>query len=176
MKAYRVEDPGDDECRVVVVHAETRSAAKSLGLAELSEFGCPEWIDLRVTREPGFDGIYGDELIRAQLAAGWYMECGDCREHVRSEVEDEAYDEGHLSAPYILRDGVVYCSTKCCLKQLRRERQRSIDKREAIERATLAFPGVPVLDAYKNQYGVVATLQRPENQWPTIEHIPPEEP
>ncbi len=161
---------------MVVVHAATRGEAKKLGLSELAEHGYPEWIDLRVTREPEFDGIYGDDLIRAQLAAGWFMECGSCREHVRSEEGPGVYDEGHLSAPYVLRDGVVYCSARCCLTQLRWERRRLMDRWEALERATRAFPGIPVLDAYKNEYGVVATLQRPENQWATIEHIPPEAP
>jgi hypothetical protein len=84
-KAWCVEDPSSDEGEMVIVHAPTRGTAKKVGLAELSEYGYPEWTDLRVTRAPSFDGIYGDALTRAQLAAGWYHGCYTCREHVRSE-------------------------------------------------------------------------------------------
>ncbi len=176
-KAWCVEDPWDDECRKVIVHGSTRGVAKQIGLAELSEFSYPEWISVRVTRAPSFDGIYGDELTRAQLAAGWYHGCYTCREHVRSEEGlEESYDEGHRSAPYVLRDGYVYCSSKCCLKELRRQRQALMDRWEAIEKATLLWPGVPIIDAYKNSHGYVATLQRPENDYPTNEWAPLEAP
>jgi len=176
-KAWLVEDPFDDENRMVVVHGATRGVAKKIGLAELSEFGYPEWTDLRVTRAPSFDGIYGDALTRAQLAAGWYHGCYTCREHVRSEVvPGEVYDEGHLSAPYVLRDETVYCSVKCCIEELQRQRRVLIEKWEAIEKATQVWPDVPVIDCYKNSHGYVAQLQRPENDYPTTEWAPLETP
>ncbi len=176
-KAWLVEDPSSDEGEMVVVHAQTRGVAKKIGLAELNEHGYTEWTSLRVTRAPEFDGIYGDEMTRAQLAAGWYHGCYTCREHVRSEVvPGEVYDEGHLSAPYVLRHGDVYCSAKCCIKELERKRKELMDKWEAIEKATELWPDIPILDAYKNSHGYVAQLQRPENDYPTTEWAPLETP
>lgn len=176
-KAWCVADPSSDEREMVIVHAATRGTAKKIGLAELSEYGYPEWIDLRVTRSPRFDGIYGEDLTRAQLAAGWYHGCYTCREQVRSEeVPREVYDEGHLSAPYVLRDGMVYCSVKCCIKELQRQRRVLMDKWEAIEKATRIWPDIPVLDCYKNAHGYVATLKREENEYPTNEWAPLESP
>ena len=163
VRAWKVGDPFDDEGRQVVVYATKRSEAKAFAQGELNA----EYIDLEAHRAPEFDGLGGDELIRAQLAAGWWMGCYGCYEPVRAEEEEgEVYDECHRAAPYVLRNGAVYCSSKCCLKQLRKERDSRMATWTAVADAMGRWPGIEILHVWASIGGVSLTFKFPGGEFP----------
>jgi len=162
LRAWKVEDPFDDEGRALIVHARSRSQARAFGQGELDA----EYINLHANRAPEFDDLDGDELIRAQLAAGWWMGCHGCQEHVRAEqVEGEVYDEGLRAAPYVLRNGGVYCSSKCCLKQLRKERAARVATWNALADAMGRWPGIEILHVWPSIGGTSITFKFPGGEW-----------
>lgn len=162
LKAYKVEDPFDDEGRGLLVHAHTRAEAKAAAQGELDA----EYTSLRATREKAFDDLGGDDLVRALLAAGWWMGCMGCMEHVRSEEEEgEVYDEGHRAAPYVLRNGDVYCSSKCCLKWLRKQRAERVAIWTAMETTVAKWPGVEILHVWNSIGGVSVHFRFPGGEY-----------
>lgn len=145
MKAYKVWDDYDDEGRMVVVYAATPGKAKRLGAGELDY---SEWTSLHAVRQPQFDGLGGDALIRAQLADGWWFGCASLR--CQKQVRD---DEEGCVAKYVVRNGCVYCSSACCLRELRRQRDARIREWNAVERAVQQWPGDPIEHVYENTSG-----------------------
>lgn len=162
-KAYEVEDPDDDEGRKVLVHAKSREQAKAYALGEYDW----EYTSLRAVRAPEFDGVHGDDLIRAQLEAGWWFGCmGPCTGDVRAELMEGGYDEGHRTAPYVLRDGDVYCSAKCCLARLRRDRDSRIALWTAVQAATERWPGIERLQVWHSVSQVNMHFHFPGGEYP----------
>lgn len=147
-KAWKVWDDYDEDGRMVVVHADTRGKAKRLGAGQLD---CSEWTSLNATREPGFDGLHGDDLIRAQLRAGWWFGCAAY--HCQKVVRDYSDDEENFVARYVVRRGNVYCSSECCIAELRRKVHERVKTWKALELATARWPGDPIHHVYENTSG-----------------------
>jgi hypothetical protein len=159
MKAWKIEDPWDDEGHAEIVHAATRSEAKNNTSLDI------EFLSRRATRAPEFDGLAGDDLIRAQLAAGWWFGCMGCDRQVRAE-EGEGYDETHMAAPYVLRDGDVYCSAKCCLKRLRGDREQRMRIWNAAKVVTDRYPGSNELRIFAALRSVTVQFKFPGGKYP----------
>lgn len=166
VKAWHVQyhDAGDEPS--VIVFAETRGKARAAGAGELDA----AYIDCTALRAPAFDGVTSEEeLMRMQLALGWWFGCmgPKCDVHVCDEDND-----GHLT-PYVLRGGSVYCSSACCIAQLRKERQERVSLWNALERATAWLgPDVQIFSAYQNVAGDwLLHLQRPDKSHTTVEML-----
>lgn len=160
MRAYKVEVHDGD--RAVIVHADTRGEAKKRGHNELNQGAdYVDWIDLRCQLAPEFDGLYGDELLRAMLEAGWHWECGGCYTVVW----------GGNDQPYVLRHGAVYCSAACCLKELRAGRSRLMVEWDIIRMAVEAWPGAEVRSVWKNNHGWGASLHFQGEEYPTTRFV-----
>ena len=164
-KAWKVED-GDDDDRSCIVHARDRSEAKMFAQGELD---ADEFISLRAVRAPEFDGLSGDDLIREQLAQGWWFGCMGprCQKEVRSEREESGYEEGYMAAPYVLRNGEVYCSAACCLARLRRERDERIAIWAAVEWVVARWPGIEIQSVWLSSgHGVQMQFLFPGGTYP----------
>jgi hypothetical protein len=144
-KAWRIEIIDDDEGRAAIVFAETRNLAKAQ-----SEWDCT-FIELRAVRAPEFDDVPAGELERAQLEdGGWWFECHDCYRHVSDETETRVYRDGW------------FCSSRCCIGKLRKERAHREGLWSALEHITTQAPGVQVFDVYRNYAGeFIGTVRFP---------------
>ncbi len=91
-KAWKVECP---DGLAVVVHAETRGRARSLGASELGYQW--EYMDYRATRFPAFDNRRVSPL--ALIGEGWWWQCGACQvvldEERINDDELEPVESGH---------------------------------------------------------------------------------
>jgi hypothetical protein len=158
-RAYHVEDPTDDEGRGIIVFAESRNQARRLG-CETGELGYARYTDVRAVRALRFDGILQEEgLMRAQLEAGWWMECHGC--YARVDVD---------RTPHRVVRGVrVFCTPACCIKTEYAERAGRARLWEALRRATCFWPTVRIERAFENVSGEwILSLYFPEkDQWVT---------
>lgn len=147
LKAFKITEP--EEGHSLVIHARNAMEARRLA-AGRDELGYADEDSLEYERAAGFDGLTGDELIRAELAAGWWFECNGpgCGRRV-DEDWDDATDPMHP----VVRAGLVYCSSGCCLAALRRARERRVWQWDAIRRATERWPGCAVRDVFQNVAG-----------------------
>ena len=95
MKAWSVQDTSGDFG--IVLFAETRGQAHSLGTQELDE----EWCEVRVKRAPAFDDLApGPVTDRDYLARGWWVYC-PCSAMV--------FDDGAV----MNEQGEAFCSERC---------------------------------------------------------------
>lgn len=169
-KAYKVEDPYDDEGRAVVVFAHTPNRARQIGKGHL-DFS--DYISLQARRAPEFDGCFGqEELMRQQLRMGWWFGCyaRRCTKEIR---DGEDFDEGHSDSGHVIRGGEIFCSVACCLAELRRRRQDLKDRWGAIARAVEAWPDAAIRDLFRNTAGEwIVTIHRPGAEHPVTTALP----
>jgi 8-oxo-dGTP pyrophosphatase MutT (NUDIX family) len=130
MKAYHVRNEQDDEGRGTIVYAATEKQARA-SVANTDEVGNYGYVELKATRAPLFDGVPAGELSRAKYEAGWWSDCPRCHARVTDDAAPQA----------VIRGDTWFCSSRCSLDWLRRQRATSGHEQIALDRAALRYPG-----------------------------------
>jgi hypothetical protein len=148
LRAFAVTE--NDEGTGAIYFAEHDIVAKRRGA---NEFGDGELSYVSCRRVPWADEYAGKPVpARVMIENGWHFDCSGCEWRI---------DEDELRERRLLVDGVigtqhgrVYCSAKCCRRDLsierrtRAEQQRAIEALKAIVRKR--FPEVEFTDQHEN--------------------------
>lgn len=168
-RAYVVTDSCEE--RSTVVYARNPMEARRLGHYQ-EDVGAMDYEEeLYVRRAPEFDDLRGKSLLRAQLDAGWWFECGYCQAHVsEDEVRYDPEDvEREFEIEPTIRGHYVYCSPWCAGADAAGYVDRRARKWESIRWAVECFPGCRVERVW------VATVNRQGRFTPQVEiTLPPD--
>lgn len=137
----------DDGGTAVLVQAATRAEALRQGASDLNA----DSADCLAERVPELDELDADDFVRGQMALGWGLPCEYCHSIVYegwTDGEDEE-EEADLSFSrrWLVRRGALYCSTQCCLQQLRDQRSYRENEWNVVAEAVARWPGIEIVDA-----------------------------
>jgi hypothetical protein len=88
-------------------------------------------------RSPEFDQ-YADTgvvPVKAQIAAGWRIECQHCYQYVGIDTEDAQYES----------DSIVYCCTACMMHEWTKQVREAHHAQATIDAACERWPGITPL-------------------------------
>lgn len=94
MKAWIGRGDPDGDAGAVIVFADTAGRARSAAFASLHDYSV-EWLDVRVTREPKYDGREASPPnARELMADGWTWGCFGCERQCTADDDPPAVWEG----------------------------------------------------------------------------------
>ena len=150
LRAFAVQEK--DERTGGIFFAEHDIVAKKRGA---NEFADGDISGVTCERVPWADDYAGRPVpAKLMIAHGWHFECSGCGMRID---EDELLDR-RMSIDGVIGTqwSVVYCSAKCCRRDLSIKRRRGAEQLRAIDAfkaiVRMRFPDVEFTDEHENSY------------------------
>jgi len=166
LRAFAVQEK--DEYTGGVFFAAHDIVAKKEGA---NEFAGGDISGVECRRVPWADEFVGRSLpARVMIAHGWWFECSGCD----MRINEDALLERGLSVDGVLGTqwGRVYCSARCCRRDLSIKRRAEAEKVRAIEAlkaiVRCRFPGVSFTDEHENpswRHHAYVTFRHGQKGW-----------